>query len=238
MKLTIIETGLVPEPIRAEFDDYPAMFRALMRAADPALTFDTVSVIKGEALPRASNCEGILITGSPSGAYDSDPWIATLSDFIRDAAAASVPQIGICFGHQILAEALGGKVEKSIKGWGIGLHVYEMSSPPDWANGAWPTSVAVAVSHQDQVVVCPPGAQRIAHSDFTAFAGLYYPDAPAISFQCHPEFPADYSAALYNARRDRMGDDAVDAAITSLKGSSDSARLGQIMAQFLRSQSN
>ena len=117
MKLTIIETGLVPEPIRADFADYPAMFAALLGAADPSLQFETVSVIKGELLPEPEHCDAVLITGSPAGVYDPYPWIADLSEFIRAAAAASIPQIGICFGHQILAEALGGKVEKSIKGW-------------------------------------------------------------------------------------------------------------------------
>ena len=65
MKLTIVETGLVPEPIRAAFMDYPGMLRALVRASDPAMDFETVSVIKGEALPDPASLEAILITGSP-----------------------------------------------------------------------------------------------------------------------------------------------------------------------------
>lgn len=233
MKLTIIETGLVPEPIRAEFDDYPAMFAALLGAADPSLQFETVSVVKGERLPHPERCEALLITGSPAGVYDSYPWIADLEAFIKQAAKASIPQIGICFGHQIMAQALGGKVEKSKKGWGIGLHKYEMLNTPDWAEDIWPAALAVAVSHQDQVVSRPPGAILLARSDFTEYAGLYFPDAPAISFQCHPEFAANYSTALYNARRERMGGPAVDAAIASLEGASDRAHLGEILARFL-----
>ena len=88
MKLTIIETGLVPEPIRADFADYPEMFRNLISAADPDIEYETVSVIQGEPLPDIAGLEAILITGSPAGVYDDYDWIAPLMQFIRDAASA------------------------------------------------------------------------------------------------------------------------------------------------------
>ena len=152
MKLTIVETGLVPEPIRASFVDYPGMFRALVRASDPAMDFETVSVIKGEALPDPASLEAILITGSPAGVYDDDPWIGPLMNFARAAAAAGVPQVGICFGHQLLAEALGGKV---IKGPGchpaagrrsdraVGLHALCGSPLCKWFRYQFPVSSGV-----------------------------------------------------------------------------------------------
>ena len=236
MKLTLIETGLVPEPIRQDFPDYPEMFRRLLSAADPDMEFGTVSVIKGEALPDAASLEGILITGSPAGVYDDEPWIAPLMQFIRDAAAAGVPQIGICFGHQILAEALGGKVEKSPKGWGIGRHTYDMKACPEWMEGDCPVTISVPVSHQDQVVALPPGARVLARSDFTPFAAIDYGKTPAISFQCHPEFDADYSAALYTIRKGRpLAEAAVEGAIQSLDGPLDNQRLGTWITRFLRS---
>lgn len=235
MKLTIIETGLVPEPIREAFDDYPAMFRQLLRAADPELEFETISVIRGESLPDPASLQAILITGSPAGVYDDDPWIAPLKEFIRRAADAGVPQIGICFGHQVMAEALGGKVVKSEKGWGIGRHTYKVQACPDWTGGDCPQSVSVPVSHQDQVVALPPGARVIAASDFTPFAALDYGETPAISFQCHPEFDPKYSAALYEIRKGRpLAEAAVDAAIQSLGAPLDNMRLGRWIARFIR----
>ena len=234
MKLTIVETGLVPEPIRAAFVDYPGMFRALVRASDPAMTFDTVSVIKGEALPDPASLDAILVTGSPAGVYDDHPWIGPLMDFARAAATADVPQVGICFGHQLLAEALGGKVIKSPKGWGVGRHTYEVLACPGLAAETCPKTISVAVSHQDQVVTLPPGAEVIARSDFTPYAGLYYANGPAISFQCHPEFDDAYSAALYTAREDRLGPAAAQA-VASLAVPGDNALVGEWIADFLKS---
>jgi len=232
MKLTIIETGLVPEPIRGNFEDYPAMFRRMMDGVGD-YAFETVSVIKGEALPAPEALEGVMITGSPSGVYDDEPWIGPLMDFIRGAAAVDVPTVGICFGHQILAEALGGKVVKSEKGWGVGRHTYDILTCPGFVPDDCPPAISAAVSHQDQVVTLPPGASVIAASDFTPYAGLYYPDAPALSFQCHPEFDDAYSAALYSLRRNRLGETRADEALESLEMEGDHARLARWIAQFL-----
>jgi len=232
MKLTIIETGLVPEPIRGDFVDYPAMFRHLMSGVG-TYDFDTVSVVKGEALPDPDHVEAALITGSPAGVYDDEAWIGPLIDFIRAGAGAGVPQVGICFGHQILAEALGGKVIKSDKGWGVGRHTYDVVTCPSFVSETCPPVISAAVSHQDQVVALPPGAEVIAASDFTPYAGLYYPDAPALSFQCHPEFEDVYSAALYSLRRPRIGETLTDQALESLEIEGDHARLARWTAGFL-----
>lgn len=232
MKLTIIETGLVPEAIRGDFEDYPAMFRQMM-AGVGAFEFDTVSVVKGDVLPDPEYLDAVMITGSPAGVYDDEGWIGPLMDFIRAGANARLPQVGICFGHQIIAEALGGKVVKSDKGWGVGRHTYDIVACPRFIQEACPPTVSAAVSHQDQVVTLPPGAEVIAASDFTPFAGLYYPDAPALSFQCHPEFADSYSAALYSLRRPRLGKSLTGQALESLELEGDHTRLARWTAEFL-----
>jgi GMP synthase-like glutamine amidotransferase len=239
MKLTIIETGLVPAPIRADFPDYPEMFRRMVAAQDGGIVCETVSVVKGEALPDPASLDAVLYTGSPAGVYDDEPWIAPLMDFIRGSAAAQTPQVGICFGHQAMGEALGGKVTKSDKGWGIGRHTYEVIQCPDWAASPCPPALSVAVSHQDQVVVRPEAASVIAQSAFTPYAGLDYRGFPAISFQCHPEFEPDYAAALYGARRGKSLDPAMaDAAIASLGGECDRRLLASWIISFLRQHSS
>ncbi|MEL7453150.1 MAG: glutamine amidotransferase [Pseudomonadota bacterium] len=233
MRITIIETGLPPEPLRGDWPDYPAMFRALLGAADGDFGYETVSVAKGDALPDPAKLDGVLITGSAAGVYDPEPWMASLMSFIQTAAAARTPQFGICFGHQALAEALGGKVQKSEKGWGVGRHVYTTPHRPDWMRDA-PPSFALAVSHQDQVVEQPPETEVTASSDFTPFAGLAYRAAPAASFQGHPEFPAAFGAALHDLRRDRIGDALVDEALASLAQPLDASDIGVAMARFFR----
>ena len=169
-----------------------------------------------------------MITGSPAGVYDPLPWIGPLKDFIR--AAEDRKMVGVCFGHQVMAEALGGRVEKSDKGWGVGLHHYSVDRPQSWMKGV--ADIAVPVSHQDQVVVQPPNTDVVASSAFTPYAALAWRDRPAISFQFHPEFAIDYAKALIDVRRDRLPDP--DAAIASLDQSNDAARVGCWIVRFLK----
>ncbi|WP_213270288.1 glutamine amidotransferase [Hyphomonas sp.] len=237
MKLTIIETGQAPLAIRDRFPSYPEMFREMFSSVDSGISMETVSVVKGEALPDPAAAGALLYTGSPAGVYDSEPWIAPLMAFIRGAAQALTPQVGICFGHQIMAEALGGKVVKSEKGWGIGRHTYGIAATPGW-EGAAPSAMSIAVSHQDQVVVKPASAEIVAASAFTEFAGLSYAGFPALGFQCHPEFSTEFSQALYAARRGTsLTPEAADAAIASLEGACDRRFLAQWIASFLRAAS-
>jgi GMP synthase-like glutamine amidotransferase len=237
MKLTLIETGQAPLAIRDRFPDYPAMFARMFEQADPAIRCETVSLVKGEKLPAPSGLEAVLYTGSPAGVYEDHPWMAPLMSFIRAAGQARIPQVGICFGHQAMAEALGGKVAKSDKGWGVGRHTYKLLSAPGW-KGEKPSTLSIAVSHQDQVIIIPPGAEIIACSDFTEFAALHYPEIRGLSFQCHPEFAPDFAAALYLARRGTsLPDETADLAVASLRERCDRRFLADWIVSFLRSAS-
>jgi len=233
MKVTIIETGRAPGRLSEDFPRYPRMFEALLSAADAGLRFETVSLVEGEALPDAAACEGVLITGSPAGVYDATPWMEPLRRFVRAAFAVETPMVGVCFGHQIIADAMGGDVRKSEKGWGVGRHTYEVLQHRPWMAGAG-ASVSLAVSHQDQVITPPEGAVTLARSAHTEHAMLAYAQAPVMSLQGHPEFEDDFVAALYAARRGRLSDAQVDGAIASLGRAHDNARVGQWMASFLR----
>ncbi|MEO1015979.1 MAG: glutamine amidotransferase [Pseudomonadota bacterium] len=234
MKLTIVETGLPPAPIRADWPRYPEMFARLLSAADGDLSFESVALSTGAALPDPAGLDAVLITGSPSGVYDAEPWMGPLMDFIRWSAAAKTPLVGVCFGHQAMAQALGGRAAKSDKGWGVGRHDYEIVARPDWLDGGLP-GFALGVSHQDQVLAPPPGARVVATSDFTPYAALSYETTPAISFQGHPEFEDDYSAALYTLRRGAPVPEALaDAAIASLGAPHNNADVARWIARFLR----
>ena len=129
MRVTILETGRAPGRLSEEYPRYPDMFVSLLSKADQTLVFDSVALIDGEALPDVSRCEAVIITGSPAGVYDSTPWMDPLRVFIREAFATRKPMVGICFGHQIIADALGGQVAKSHKGWGIGRHTSSTGWP-------------------------------------------------------------------------------------------------------------
>lgn len=234
MQVTIIETGRAPGRLSEDFPRYPSMFMSLLGAADRDFTFRTVAVLDGEELPAPSACEAVLITGSPFGVYDSTPWMAPLRGFIRGVFEVKRPMIGVCFGHQVIADAMGGDVNKSDKGWGIGRHVYDVTQPQEWMTGVG-AQVALSVSHQDQVITPPRGAVTLARSSHTDHAMLAYDNAPVMSLQGHPEFSDEFVAALYSARRGKTLTDAqVDGAIASLGSQVDSGLVAQWMARFLR----
>jgi GMP synthase-like glutamine amidotransferase len=168
-----------------------------------------------------------VLTGSAAGVYDDLPWIADLIRFLRQVRGRA-RLVGICFGHQAMAEAFGGAVIKSPKGWGVGLQRYDVQHRAGWMDG--PAPVHVPASHQDQVVVRPPGARVVASNAFTPYAGLDYGDA--ISFQFHPEFEPEFAAALIEARRERYGALA-EPAIASYGEPNDCARVSQWIGRFL-----
>ncbi|CAN5202288.1 GMP synthase [soil metagenome] len=233
--VAILETGKPPEGLRGTFDDYPARFRALLGDSVPTVRFD---VQAGHLPDDPAEFQGAIVTGSAAGVYDDLPWIAPLLDWLRQARGQT-RLVGICFGHQAMAQAFGGRVEKSDRGWGVGLHRYDIMAQEPWM---YPrsASIAIPVSHQDQVVMPPADARVIARSDFTPYAGLAWDDrrsdgwAGAMSFQCHPEFQPDYAAALIQARRgSRLPEALADQALTTLGQANDRAVLTAWIRAFL-----
>ena len=233
MKLTIIQTGDVPAPLRARFGPYRKMFEAMFDGTGQDFSYDMVAVSDGEPFPDPGRLQAILITGSAAGVYDDLPWLEPLRAFIRKGYGARTPMLGICFGHQIMADALGGDVRKSDKGWGLGRHSYEVVARPDFMRRA-PAALAIACSHQDQVIVPPAQAEVILRSDFTPNAGLVYRNGAALSFQAHPEFADDYTLALAELRRGKAPDEVVDRALASVEKPSDSVEVAGYIGQFFK----
>lgn len=225
-RIAILRTGGPPPALAERHGDYPAMFRDLLGDGFETETFD----VRAGDWPDPEAFDAAIITGSAAGVYETDPWIADLLDWIRSAKGRT-KLVGICFGHQAMAQALGGRVEKSDKGWGVGLHRYDVVSDEPWMDPRAAT-VAIPVSHQDQVVEAPAGARVILRSDFTPFAGLAWGD-DAISLQGHPEFTPAYATDLTAGRRDRIGPELVDRAVDSLKAPNDRALVGGWIVRFV-----
>lgn len=229
MKIGLLETGNPPGDLAETHGSYSAMFEALL---GPEHTYRVYDVQKGELPADPAENDAYVITGSAAGVYDPLPWIEPLKAFLRQAKGEQ-PMVGVCFGHQVMAEAFGGKAEKSDKGWGVGLQAYEVSDRAPWMDDV--RHVAVPGSHQDQVTALPPGARVLAGSAFTPYGILAYDDARAISMQFHPEFSPAYATALIEARRGtRFTDEQADAAIASLGADNDQTRMAEWIVGFLK----
>jgi GMP synthase-like glutamine amidotransferase len=221
MKIGILQTGEAPEALRDQ-GDYPDLFVRLL--AGHGFEFATYPVLHGTFPASVQDCDGWLITGSRHGAYEGHPWIAPLEAFIRAAYAAGVPMVGVCFGHQIIAQAMGGRVEKFAGGWQAGATHYVLEGQ-DVTLNAW---------HQDQVVARPAAARVVASNDFCENAALLYDDR-MFTVQAHPEFDARFMEGLIEKRGKGLVPEAVlSAAAQRLAEPLDSQPLATRIAAFFK----
>ncbi|MFK4826183.1 type 1 glutamine amidotransferase [Paenochrobactrum sp. BZR 588] len=229
MRIGIIETGLPPEECQAEFGTYPVMIENWLKPVLAQADFETISIVSGEKLPEnPAQFDAYVISGSRHGVYDPIEWIKSLEDFLICLRDKKIPVCGICFGHQIMAQAYGGVVEKSTKGWGFGTQTYQLDQESD----------PVLVLHQDQVVKAPLQAKPAGGNDFCPLGVLRY-DFPAISVQFHPEFSTGYIADMAKRfRGSRFPEDIADVALASLQSQAAmSAKMAKTVAELFRADS-
>jgi len=220
MLIGILQTGRAPDALRPDHGDYPDMFTRLL--AGHGFEFRNWHVEGMEFPETVHDADGWLVTGSRHGAYEDHPFIPPLEDFLRRAYAEGVPIVGICFGHQILAQALSGRVEKFAGGWSVG--------PTDYAFGD--RTLTLNAWHQDQVVEKPPEAETIATSPFCRYAGLAYDDR-ALSVQPHPEFSDAFVDGLMKTRgKGVVPDPLMDLAAERLGRPNSSAAMADRIADF------
>ncbi len=187
MKIGILQTGKSPEQLAPAFGDYSNMFERMLGGR--GFDFTIYDILEHDFPDAIADQDGWIITGSRFGAYEDHDWIPPLEDLIRDLHAAKAPMIGVCFGHQIIAQALGGKVEKYAAGWSVGRVAYD-------AGGE---TLPLFAWHQDQVTQAPEGAKTVASTDFCEHAALTIGEH-IYTIQPHPEFTADFVTGLAETR--------------------------------------
>ncbi|MFM5345818.1 glutamine amidotransferase-related protein [Aeromonas veronii] len=210
---------------------YSEMFIRGFAALAPELEFRVWSALDGELPEDLHECDAWLITGSRHDAYSDIPWIQALRAWIRQAHDADVKLAGVCFGHQVIAQALGGEVVKSTKGWGLGVSVHPMLADEPWMAPAR-DQIRILASHQDQVALLPPGATRLAGNDFCPNF-MFLQGNNIVAIQGHPEFSVEYNRALIERRRGLLPDERYQSSLSSLEGEVDSATMMQWLLQFL-----
>ena len=222
MKIGILQTGHAHEALMPTTGDIGPHFARMLDGF--GFSFEIYSVVDMEFPSAITDCDGWIITGSKHGAYEDEPFIAPLEDFIRDVYAADIPLVGICFGHQIIAQALGGKVEKFKDGWSVGNTHY------DW-NGE---TIALNAWHQDQVVERPADATVFASSAFCENAALVY-GKRAFTVQAHPEYGRAFMSGLVEYRgKGVVPDPLLDQARSDLDKPDDNSRVAAQIARFFK----
>lgn len=198
--------------------DYDEMFASMLEGRDVELS--AYDIRNGRLPVNPSECDGFLISGSRASVYEDERWIRDLEEFVRVSVHASVPIFGVCFGLQVLATALGGTVEKSHRGWGVGVHTMTVVERRPWM-APFPDTVSLVTSHQDQVVQMPTGAVVLGSSDHCDnFLVEFGPGN--VGIQGHPEFAAPFMKAIYSDRREQLGGLA-EPAIASLDAPTDTS---------------
>ena len=232
MIIGILEADILADEVIQRYGRYADSFEKLLSAADPQLAFQTYHVTQQEYPQNIDECDAYLITGSKASVYDDADWIQRLKHFVVECFEQEKKLLGICFGHQLIAHALGGLVKKNTRGWGMGLASSQVTGKPDWLSPVQ-KEFNLLVSHQDQVMKLPPQASLIAGNDFCPIAS-YQVNRSILTFQGHPEFNRDYIQYLMSNRRKVIGEQVYQQAKRSLRQDLDHELVEQWIVNFIR----
>ena len=233
MKLGILN-AIHPDSSKVNWGGSPVdAYIRFLETAHPDFTYTGYNVAQGIFPAAPEENDAYIITGSPNGAYDPDPWIARLGQFIRDGYAGGQKFVGICFGHQMIAQALGGRVQKWPNGWGFGRRTFTINQSKSWMNGR-PDHLSLYFAHQDQVTKLPPGAELLASDPFCAI-DMYSIDGRILGIQGHPEFTTAIMEDLFTLLKDKIEPAVWDTAVQSTRhGRPDNELVAQWIVNFLQ----
>ncbi|OBT16979.1 GMP synthase [Vibrio sp. UCD-FRSSP16_10] len=220
MKIGILICGHLSGDLANVYGQYSNMIVTALQAINENIIFSEYDALN-QQLPDLDECDGYIVTGSVYNAYDNEPWILGLIDWVQRCEARRAPLVGICFGHQVIARALGGTVEKSNKGWGLGNYEVNITTQKRWMNLSI-DRLRMLVSHQDQVITVPRGVKVIASSDFCPNFMLAK-DNHLFTVQGHPEFSSEFLARLVDERKDLITEQHYLSTFEQLKEAPDSA---------------
>jgi GMP synthase-like glutamine amidotransferase len=235
MVIGLLQCDHVPEELQPTYGDYDQMFRSLFLPLAPDWEFKVYDVVNGHFPEKPEECDGYMATGSKSSVYDNEEWIHRSKSLIRELYQKSIKYTGVCFGHQLLAEALNGKVEKSLEyGWNVGVHQFSFTRQQSWME-PFQEQANLLMMCQDQVVKLPENSTILASLP-TCPVSMFQTGETALGIQAHPEFPASYDGELINRRTERIGKDKAERALLSLQHNTlNSELIARWIINFMRS---
>ena len=231
MRIGILNADAVKPEFVEEFGEYPDMFAEVLLAVDPGLVLVTYEVVQGEYPSHLNEVDAYIITGSKLSVYDEVPWVLRLKEFVMELHEAKKTLIGICFGHQMIAEALGGRTSASNAGWCVGVH--RITPTAHAASYGLPNGpINLRANHKDQVTQLPPGGKVLASTEACPIASMGLGEH-ILSFQAHPEFSERYARALLTSRREILGEELYRAAIDSLETETNNLQVARHILDFI-----
>lgn len=228
MKIGLLECDHVAEQFRHIAGNYRDMFQALF----PAVDFEFFDLCNGHFPDSVQRCDAFVCTGSKYSVYEKIDWILRLKAFVRELYTWQKGFLGICLGHQMLAEALGGKVQKSSVGWCVGVHSFDIIQKENWMQ-PFQQSVNLLMLCQDQVHVLPDNSKVLAATADCPM-GMFRVGEKMLGIQAHPEFPKEYDKAIFSERLRRIGPQKVKSGMESLDLPVDATIVGEWIMNFLR----
>ena len=233
MKVGILLTDHVMDEFQIRHGDMSDFYKFIFNEVDPTISLKIFDVVKNEYPEEINECAGYLITGSRESVYDQIDWIETLKKFIFRLHTKKKPLIGICFGHQLIAQVLGGSAEEAKVGWTVGNQIYEFKKNVPWSENNI-SSVKLLHSHKDQVTKLPVDAQLIASTKKVPIA-MFHIGNHILSHQGHPEFTSEYVFDVATKRRNMLGEETYLEAVNNLQNTSPDNRIvAKWWVDFLR----
>lgn len=205
----IVQAGNPPASIREQHGSFATMFQECFPSLGPPVS--VCRIYAGDPLPATANVMGALVTGSPASVTDQEPWMLALADWLRELHASEKPLLGVCFGHQVLAWALGGQVDYHPQGREVGtqeIELTEAGQADPWLADL-PSRFTAQLVHEQTVLVPPAGAQVLGRNTHDACQILRY-GPKAVSVQFHPEFSPAIMRAYITAMADKLRNEGMD----------------------------
>lgn len=231
MNIAILLTSNDTSGFARRFPNDGEKFITLLKPIRPDWTFKVYPVMDDVFPENPDHYDGFIITGSPASVHDGHAWIERLLALIRDLHAKRISLVGVCFGHQAIALALGGKVEQNPQGWVLGTETTRIDEPQPWMQPV-ANQITLYAAHKEQVTVLPEEAKTIGHATGCPNAAYIIADH-IMTTEYHPEMTRDFMEELVDEMGGAISSEIGKKARQHYELGEEGALFGLWMANFL-----